>query len=569
MDTIAQVTLLIGIVCVVVMGVSLRGGNFIITALSLLLYLAFQRHDGTLSSVHENILKQIPSTVEEALARFNLTCKTTPCATCTCHCTYAPTYRAGSTLPVYPEHCTHYPKPESQCQEPLLDTRPNGEHHPKKTFMYHDFNDYVANLLTRGDIESMMDQACDDLSRSHSSPPPHFVHHPFEARFLREFGGPEPGKLFVDRGDEGRYAFALHVDFFNPEGMKVRGASVSSGIISMACLNLPLDIRYKPENLYLAAIIPGPKQPSLENLNHYIRPLMQDLAVSWERGVWYSKTANFPRGRLTRSAIALAVCDLPAARHLSALASVGSHFICSACSCYHKTNYGRVDYKNWIPHDKERLREYAELWRDAATSGERNRLFKEHGVRWSELWRLPYWDPARQLVVDSMHCILKGLVQHHVRTLLGLTNEKASPGTASTPAFNYDFPPIDFSALSTPMTMKELTQVSVINALLVAQVPSSDDDADVDEFMEQLQENLHRKNLHSLQYVCRGLDCTPTKRTRLYKADYMKALVHWVSSPPFPYLSYCPTENISSDVRSPYQPLHWMFAMSWTQAQCS
>ena len=92
MDTVAQVALLIGVVCVVVMGVSLRGGSFIITALSLLLCLAFQRHDGTLSSAHENILKQIPSTIEEALARLNLTCKMTPCATCTCHCMYAPTY---------------------------------------------------------------------------------------------------------------------------------------------------------------------------------------------------------------------------------------------------------------------------------------------------------------------------------------------------------------------------------------------------------------------------------------------------------------------------------------------
>ncbi|KAF9228564.1 hypothetical protein BS17DRAFT_658857, partial [Gyrodon lividus] len=96
------------------------------------------------------------------------------------------------------------------------------------------------------------------------------IKNPFEAQFLHEFGGRIPGKLFIDRGDEGRYAFALHVDFFNPEGMKLQGAKTSSGIISMACLNLPLDIRYKPENLYLAGIIPGPSQPSLKNLNHYI-----------------------------------------------------------------------------------------------------------------------------------------------------------------------------------------------------------------------------------------------------------------------------------------------------------
>ncbi|KAF8123624.1 hypothetical protein EV363DRAFT_1179737, partial [Boletus edulis] len=198
--------------------------------------------------------------------------------------------------------------------------------------------------------------------------------------------------------------------------------------------------------MYLAGIIPGPKQPSLENLNHYIRPLIQQLAESWERGVWYSRTANSPQGRLTRSAIALAVCDLPAARHLSALASVGSHFICSVCNCYHKTSYGRVDYEKWVLRDKDKLRRCAELWRDAATVGERDRLFKEHGVRWSELWWLPYWDPARQLVIDSMHCILEGLVQHHSRNLLRLTTEKTSPSpspsTTSTPAFTSPFPPI-------------------------------------------------------------------------------------------------------------------------------
>ncbi|KAF9233015.1 hypothetical protein BU15DRAFT_7288, partial [Melanogaster broomeanus] len=62
----------------------------------------------------------------------------------------------------------------------------------------------------------------------------------------------------------------------------------------------------------------------------------------------------------------------------------------------------------------------AEQWRDAPSTAERERLFKEHGVRWSELWRLPYWDPARQLVVDAMHCILEGLVAHHTRRLLVL-----------------------------------------------------------------------------------------------------------------------------------------------------
>ena len=54
----------------------------------------------------------------------------------------------------------------------------------------------------------------------------------------------------------------------------------------------------------------------------------------------------YPNGRVTRSVIALAVCGLPAAHHLSALAGVGSHFFCSTCNCYHKSNLGRTDFEN-------------------------------------------------------------------------------------------------------------------------------------------------------------------------------------------------------------------------------
>ncbi|KIO08055.1 hypothetical protein M404DRAFT_134964, partial [Pisolithus tinctorius Marx 270] len=252
MDTIAQVTLVIGVICSIVMDVGTRAGNFIMNALSLLLFLAFKDTSGQLSVSHENILAQIPLSIASALGKFKLMGNTIPYAICSCHCTYAPTYANDSKIASYPPHCTNCPTPETVCGEPLLDEHSDGQLHPKKVFLYHDFKDYLAGLLSRRDIEIMMDTACDDLAKSLHLSPPRFVMNPFEAEFLCQFTGPQPGKLFIDRGDEGRYAFALHVDFFNPEGMRQHGATVSSGIISMACLNLPLDIRYKPENLYLA-----------------------------------------------------------------------------------------------------------------------------------------------------------------------------------------------------------------------------------------------------------------------------------------------------------------------------
>jgi hypothetical protein len=39
-----------------------------------------------------------------------------------------------------------------------------------------------------------------------------------------------------------------------------------------------------------------------------------------------------------------------------------------------------------------------------STLADREKIFTKYGTRWSELWRLPYWDPSRQLVVDAMSC---------------------------------------------------------------------------------------------------------------------------------------------------------------------
>ncbi|KAG2740645.1 hypothetical protein P692DRAFT_20880782 [Suillus brevipes Sb2] len=146
--------------------------------------------DGSLSSSHENILKQIPLTSVDAEAKFHLTGKTITYAVCSCHCTYPPTYAPGSMTARYPEHCVHCPTPGTKCGDALL-VGPEGEHHPKKTFMYHNFKDYLSGLLSHRDVEAVMDEACDDLMDSINSHLPPFVKNPFEAQFLRSFGGPE------------------------------------------------------------------------------------------------------------------------------------------------------------------------------------------------------------------------------------------------------------------------------------------------------------------------------------------------------------------------------------------
>jgi hypothetical protein len=454
-------------------------GDFILNVVRLLLAWALKDSDAHPNARHHSILNQLPSTVETVLARFDLIGKTTTFAACPmCHCTYPPTFLPGSTIPQYPTTCKNHPYPDSDpCGSPLLEDSISDDgilsSNPLKPYIVADFHDYLANLLSRKDLESVMDLCCDDLMASirRNEQPPNYVSDVFDAEFVRTFEGPEAGKLFVDRPDhEGRYLFAINVDFFASEGMTLRGANASSGVIAAACLNLPADIRYKREYMYLAAVIPGPDEPHLTELNHYIRPVVDQFLVSWERRVHFTRTANHPTGRDTCSAIATAVCDLPAARKFSQSAGHSSHFLCTRCDCYHKSTIGRTDCEKWSVQDCTVLRQRAVQWKTATDKKSQDTLFSQNGIRWTELWRLPYWNPTRMLVVDPMHCLLEGLAQFHFRNVLKLTTADAEVKPAAVVAFEYAFPsPTSTTTVNlADVTEHEDKQISQIQALLVS-----------------------------------------------------------------------------------------------------
>ena len=52
------------------------------------------------------------------------------------------------------------------------------------------------------------------------------------------------------------------------------------------------------------------------------------------------------------------------------------------------------------------------------------------GIRWSELYCLPYFDPSRMVVVDCMHNLFLGLVQEHFKMLgIRMDNNKRGKET--------------------------------------------------------------------------------------------------------------------------------------------
>ncbi|KAF7371757.1 hypothetical protein MVEN_00032300 [Mycena venus] len=180
--------------------------------------------------------------------------------------------------------------------------------------------DHLAQVLSDPEIERLCDQACDDAFAALHQPSPSDPHttNVFEASFLKDFEGPIPGQLFIDRGDGKRLrlAYAIFLDFFNPNGTRKRGNHDSVGLISAINVGLLLSLGNKPEYAYVC-LLSGPREPSVEQINGYLRIIIDEALIAWECGIHLSSTGTSPEhSRDVDLAFILSINDLPAA-HLA------------------------------------------------------------------------------------------------------------------------------------------------------------------------------------------------------------------------------------------------------------
>jgi len=448
LDTIAQVTLLLGAVSHFVIGLSGKSCDFILGVISMLIRMSMalglpEITQDCYSAGQAAILQQLPTSIHQALSHFDLDSYATVYAACpSCNSTHTAVYDRVTTIALYPDVCSNKVLTKNgwkPCDTGLVEER-KGCQRPLKPFVSNSLHDYLGRLLTDAEAERLCKKACDDAFKQVGNPPTE-SRNIFESAFLRNFRGPDQERLFIDRGNSIRLVLAMHVDFFNPNTSR-RAATESIGIITLVVMNLPEDMRYKPEFIFPVGIIPGPREPPLEELNHYIRPIIEQIRDGWMPGYHISNTADSPiHGEHVDVALLLSINDLPAARKVSGTAGVTANIYCTVCSCRNRDTMYRTDCSSWESRDVHTMRKYAETWRDAETLAERERIEEEHGIRWSELWMLPYWDPTQMLVIDSMHCILEGLVHYHCRHVLCLDSAQAKINTQ--PAFSYPWTQYD------------------------------------------------------------------------------------------------------------------------------
>jgi hypothetical protein len=533
-NPVLQVTLFMFMTCHVLLGISHQGCTFLSNMVQYILHLALFRA-GSLSQEDEKLLSDIPLNPRAAEQAFSLSSKNTIFAVCpnsNCHFNYKPSFKDGSPIPIYPKVCSHREFPGGQkCGTTLL--KPNSRHVqgqaveiPIKAFVAYSFKDWLGGMLSRSGFEEKMDKMWEFRERGSE------MKDMFDGEILRDFKGPD-GLHFSLGGNEGRYVFSLCVDYFNPLGNKQAGKKKSIGLIALVCLNLPPELRYKPENMFLFGIVPGPHEPPLACLNRYLSYLMDQLLEFWHTGIRYSRTNRFYFGRVVRCALICLVCDLPAARKTNGFASLKHSEMCAICRCKFqpKTDILNDSFsKIWERRTGEEIRKSAQLYQDAANEKERNDAVHTTGIRWSELYRLPYFDPSRFVVVDAMHNLFLGLIQEHF-DILGIRSDQKPP--EKPPSLRLKIPnDLMTNSKLNDKEQKSLNKIfSLLEAPMTCELTST---PGYDKYFKRFSA-LHRSALE-LAYTVLNIPFEPITNSnyenkKMYnKADYIRSILAWVSS---------------------------------------
>jgi hypothetical protein len=183
-------------------------------------------------------------------------------------------------------------------------------------------------------------------------------------------------------------------------------------------LNLPPEIRYFPENLFIVGLTPSPSKPDAVRLIHLLDPVIETI-LQYQPPGKHIVTHRHPEGVAIQTKIIPLIADLPAARETGGFLSHKANCFCWFCNCK-AANVESLTFDSWENRSGTVVKEQAQTWLSLTTISARKNQAKETGVRWSSLHRLPYWDPVRHTILGFMHNWLEGVLQHQLRKLWGI-----------------------------------------------------------------------------------------------------------------------------------------------------
>ncbi|KAI0038536.1 hypothetical protein FA95DRAFT_1505463 [Auriscalpium vulgare] len=307
----------------------------------------------------------------------------------------------------------------SHCNEPLFNNMPavpatqSGRATPKLQCPQNPLSSSLVRFLWQDDNE----QLCDEWRRrARTAGKKSCIQ---DGEVWNTLPGPDGRPFFENtdgrpHSDELRIGITLGFDGFGYERSQQSG-SHSSGALSSAIANLPTHLKYRPRNLQLYGLTPGPKEFTSDELQVFMANYVTDLLKLYDEGI-FIKTPLYPAGCRIRVILVAVCCDHPA---MCRVCGFGDHRkeegFCSRCHIAHKDLRSRAGMKidGFQPRSGQDHREKAAAYAELDDPKEREAFFKEHSARYFELSRLPYFDPVRMTVFDPMHNILLGIVKTH------------------------------------------------------------------------------------------------------------------------------------------------------------
>ncbi|MBW0474535.1 hypothetical protein O181_014250 [Austropuccinia psidii MF-1] len=153
-------------------------------------------------------------------------------------------------------------------------------------------------------------------------------------------------------------------------------------------------MQYKPKLTYLASLIPAPKQPNKSTRNNILKPLVDEL-LQLNQTV-NIKTYQNSNGRNVSVKLAALIGAIVSTHKVSGFASHSAHCLCSWVEATNKDIEKAVVGKC---RNKHNTLELSIRWHNQKQICQHESIVKKTGVRWSELNRLPYWDPSKDVVL--------------------------------------------------------------------------------------------------------------------------------------------------------------------------
>jgi hypothetical protein len=294
---------------------------------------------------------------------------------------------------------------------------------PRLTFMYRSLLQFLTKIVTQPGMVALLSASLHDKDSMETATCEAEVSDIMDSASIRSMKAADQTPFAVRLHGELRICLGLFIDWYNARGNSIRGGKHSTGGIYIVILNLPLHLRYKKEYMY-QLFIPGPREPNTQGINHYMRPLINDLIILFNDGFKFFITSWF----ICRAALAIIIADLLAAKKICGFAAVNHRWFCPYCRCPEEEIASSLCEPSKLSASvtRQAYLDITKAWRDASTEKGAEAIFERWGFRYTELARLESFDILKHTVIEGFHALLPNVAQPHCRTLMGIREQNDS-----------------------------------------------------------------------------------------------------------------------------------------------